>query len=83
MRALAIEALQKKEVTQVQLSEELGVTTKTLRSWLRAADSEENNEPLSKAERVELEELRRKAKRLEQEVEILKKFRAFSAKRKR
>ena len=83
MREMAVRALRNREVTQTLLSEELGVSTKTLRRWLRAADSEENNEPLTKAERVELEQLRRETKRLKEENEILKKFRAFSAKRKR
>lgn len=83
MRQLAIDTLRRGEATQAELSKELGVSTRTLRKWLRAAESEENNEPLTKAERVELAELRRKAKRLEEENEILKKFHAFSAKRKR
>lgn len=83
LRALAIRSLRKGEVSKRQLAEELGVTSRTLRAWLHAADNEENNAPLKKAERVELEELRREAKRLREEIEILKKFRAFSAKRKK
>ena len=62
---------------------ELGVSTRTLRSWLRASEAPENNEPLETAERVQLEQLRRENERLREELEILRKFRAFSAKRKR
>jgi transposase len=83
MRELAIRALRNREVTQKQLSEELGVSTRSLRDWLRASEREENNEPLKKAERIELEQLRRETKRLREENEILKKFQAFSAKGKR
>ena len=83
LRELAIRMLRNREVTQVQLAEELGVSTKAMRRWLRAAEKEENNESLTKAERVELEQLRRETKRLKEENEILKKFRAFSAKRNR
>jgi transposase len=83
MRELAIKALKAKEVTQVQLAEELGVSTVTLRYWLQVAESEQSNAPLKKAERVELEQLRREAKRLREENAILKKFQAFSAKRRK
>lgn len=83
MRELAIKALRSKEVTQVQLAAELGVSTVTLRHWLRVAESEQNNAPLKKSERVELEQLRRQAKRLREENAILKKFQAFSAKRRK
>jgi len=83
MRELAIRTLREGGISQRQLAEELGVSTRTLQNWMRAANSEEHNEPLTKAERIELEELRREEKRLREEIEILKKFRAFSAKRKR
>ena len=83
MREMAVRSLRNGGVSRTQLAEELGVSTRTLRRWMIAAELEVNNKPLTKAERVELEQLRRDAKRLREENEILKKFRAFSAKAKR
>jgi transposase len=83
LREMAIRALQEGGVTQKQLSEELGVSPRTLRRWLQESELERNNEPLTKAERVELEALRKETARLRLENDILKKFEAFVANRKK
>ena len=83
LRKLAIRELRTGNVSQKQLAAELGVTTRTLRNWLRAAEAPENNASLETAERIQFEQLQRENERLREELEILKNFRAFSAKRNR
>lgn len=64
---------------------ELGVNSETLRRWVLAERARqeghkvESEEPLSTAERLELEELRRRNAELEKDVEFLKKAAAFFA----
>jgi transposase len=83
LREMAIRAMREGGVSQGQLAEEIGVNRRTLQRWMREADLERSNEPLTKAERVELERLRREVKRIREENEILKKFQAFCARQKR
>ena len=72
-----------RSIGQVAKDMDLGETA--LRAWLARAESErdvprEPTQTLTIAERSELEELRKRVKRLEMEREILKKAAAFFAK---
>jgi transposase len=63
------------------VAESLGVSQQSLRNWCRQEQVErrERDDGLTKDERAELIELRRRVKRLEKEKEILKRAAAFLA----
>lgn len=63
------------------LAVELGISESCLRNWVAQADVDEGRrEGLTTSERSELAELRREKRRLELEVEILKRAAAYFAK---
>jgi len=62
------------------VSGRLGMSTDTLRKWLRQAEVDEGAAPgVTSAESAEIRELRRKNRELEQTIEILKAATSFFA----
>lgn len=63
------------------IAKDLGISESCLRNWMAQADADDgkNTTRLSSDERDELAELRKKAKRLEVENEILKRAAAYFA----
>jgi transposase len=60
------------------VSGRLGMSTETLRKWIRQADVDEGTAPgVTSAESAEIRELRRKNRELEQTIEILKAATSF------
>lgn len=76
----AVELARRREKPIAQIAKELGVAESGLRRWMDQADVDEGAKPgLSSAERKELVELRRENRRLEMEIEILKRASAYFA----
>lgn len=76
----AVELARLREKPIAQLAKELGVAESGLRRWMDQADVDEGAKPgLTSDERRELVELRRRARQLEMENEILKRAAAYFA----
>lgn len=76
----AVELARLREKPIAQLAAELGVAESGLRRWMTQADVDEGSRPgLTSDERRELVELRRRARTLEMENEILKRAAAYFA----
>ena len=79
-REEAVRLVRQSDSSVAKVARELGINAETLRTWVRADEVETGDRAgLTKAERAELVELRRRVKRLEQEREILGKAAAFFA----
>lgn len=62
------------------VSSRLGMSSETLRKWVRQAEVDEGSSPgVTSSESAELRELRRKNRELEQTIEILKAATSFFA----
>ncbi len=79
-RAEAVRLVRSSGLTQSQVSRDLGVSTFTLRNWLRQTEIDAGErEGLTTDEREELRHLRKENRVLREEREILKKAAAFFA----
>lgn len=79
-RAEAVRLVRSSGLTQSQVSRDLGVSTFTLRNWLRQTEIDAGErEGLTTDEREELRRLRKENRVLREEREILKKAAAFFA----
>jgi transposase len=79
-RREAVELIRRSGRPLRETAVDLGISTETLRMWVRRADVDAGRrEGLTSEEREELRELLRKVKTLEQEREILKKAAVFFA----
>jgi transposase len=83
-RRRAVELARLGEQPVAQIAKELRISESCLRNWMAQADADEgkNTESgrLSSDERAELAELRKKNRRLEVELEIVKRAAAYFAK---
>jgi transposase len=65
-------------VTIEQIAADFGIHPMTLSKWMRQADVDDGAKPgISRTESVELRELRRRNRLLEQEVEVLRRAAAY------
>lgn len=79
-RQRAVELARKCDKPVAQLAKDLGISESCLRSWMSQADTDDNGgAKLTSAEKKELAELRKKARQLELENEILKRAAAYFA----
>src|SRR5438876_4628047 len=77
-RREAVERVRRSGQPLREIAVGLGISTETLRMWVRQADVDGGRrEALTSEERQELRELRRKLRTLEQEREILKRAAVF------
>ena len=80
-RRRAVELAREKTAPVAQIAKDLGISESCLRNWMAQADADEGGraDRLTTAEKKELTELRRDKRRLELEVEILKRAAAYFA----
>jgi transposase-like protein len=80
-RRRAVELARQRSKPIAELAKDLGISESCLRNWLAQADVDENGSQtrLTSAEKKELVELRKDKRRLELEVEILKRAAAYFA----
>ena len=80
-RRRAAELARQRSKPIAELAKDLGISESCLRNWLAQADVDENGSQtrLTSAEKKELAELRKDKRRLELEVEILKRAAAYFA----
>jgi transposase len=79
-RRRAVELARTGEASVSALAKSLGISQSCLSNWIRQAEADEGRgDGLTTAEKKELAELRRKAKQLELENEILKRAAAYFA----
>jgi transposase-like protein len=79
-RQRAVELARLREKPVAQIATDLGISDSCLRNWMAQADIDEGrHEALSSREREELVELRREARTLKLENEILKRAAAYFA----
>ena len=80
-RRRAVDLARAGEQTVAVIAKDLNISESCLRNWMAHADADEgkNTTRLNSHERDELAELRKKAKRLEVENEILKRAAAYFA----
>ena len=69
------------QLTQAEIASDFGISETTLRRWLKQADIDDGKaDGVTSAEQDELVQLRRRARILEQENEILRRAAAYFAK---
>jgi transposase len=80
-RQRAVELARQGAKPVARIAKDLGISESCLRNWMAQADADDNGSPvkLTSAEKKELAELRRKARQLELENEILKRAAAYFA----
>lgn len=83
MREQAVRAVRERTLSPEEVAEAFGVSVRSLQRWERDLEEEESSREPTESERAELLRLRKQVEKLERENDILKKFRAFSAKRKK
>ena len=71
----------KGEMTRDEIAHDFGISTSSIKRWLEQADIDDGvTDGLTSAGQNELVQLRRRNRRLEQEVEILRRATAYFAK---